>query len=147
LKNTDGQRVRLSELRGKPVVLNLWATWCQPCNVEMPLLVNAEKEYRERGVLFVAASLDDAKTRSAIPAFVSRHGVTFPVWLGATADDMDRLHLAPAVPATAFIDPEGRIVARVLGQIREDELKERLEWLVGPRTGNPPQPLVKHLEK
>jgi thiol-disulfide isomerase/thioredoxin len=147
LKNQDGKRVRLSELRGKPVVLNFWATWCQPCNAEMPMLVEAEKTYGSRGVVFLAASLDEAKTKAAIPAFVSKYAIPFPVWVGATGDDLDRLQMGPAVPATAFIDPEGRIVARVMGQMREDEMKERLEWLAGPRTGPAPQAIVKHLEK
>src|SRR5262249_2695974 len=96
LKNNEGQRVRLSDLRGKPVVLNFWATWCQPCNAEMPLLVKAESDYHER-VLFIAASLDDSKTKAAIPAFLTRYNVLFPVWTGATPDDLDRLQLAPAV--------------------------------------------------
>src|SRR3954462_15621550 len=147
LKSAEGQRVRLSDLRGKPVVLNFWATWCQPCNSEMPMLVEAEKAYSSRGVLFIAASLDEAKTKGAIPAFVSKYDVRFPVWLNATADDLDRLQMGPAVPATAFVDAEGRIVARIWGQMREDEMKERLEWLAGPKTGAPPLALVKHLEK
>jgi glyoxylase-like metal-dependent hydrolase (beta-lactamase superfamily II) len=62
-------------------------------------------------------------------------------------DDMDRLQMGPAVPATAFIDAEGGIVSRVMGQMREDEMKERLEWLAGPKTGTAPQSVVKHLEK
>jgi len=147
LKNADGQRVRLSDLRGKPVVLNLWATWCVPCNAEMPMLVEAEKTYSSKGIVFIAASLDDAKSKAGIPSFTTKYGVAFPVWLGATADDMDRLQMGPAVPATAFIDAEGRIVARVMGQMREDEMKERLDWLAGPKTGTPPQAIVKHLEK
>ncbi len=146
LKNLDGQRVRLSDLRGKNVVLNFWATWCVPCNTEMPLLVEAEKTYGSRGVVFVGASLDDGKTRKQVPEFVSKYQVTFPVWLGATADDLDRLGMGPAVPATAFLDREGRIVSRVWGQIREEELKERIEWLAGPQTA-PPPPFVKHLSK
>src|SRR6266481_139736 len=52
LKDANGQRVRLSDLRGKVVVLNFWATWCVPCNEEMPMLVQAEKEYASRGVVF-----------------------------------------------------------------------------------------------
>lgn len=111
------------------------------------MLVEAEKAYSSRGVVFIAASLDEVKTKPAIPAFIAKYEVRFPVWLGATANDLDRLQMGPAVPATAFIDAEGRIVARVWGQMREDEMKERLEWLAGPKTGTPPPALVKHLEK
>ena len=93
--------------------MNFWATWCGPCNDEMPIIVDIEKEYRSRGVVFVAASLDDAKTKSKIPTFVSKYQVGFPVWYGATGDDLEKLGMGEAVPDTAFIDQEGRIVARV----------------------------------
>ena len=111
------------------------------------MLVEAETRVSARGIVFIAASLDDAKTKAAIPAFVSKYDVPFPVWLGATGDDLDRLEMGPAVPATAFIDAQGRIVARVMGQMREDEMNERLDWLTGPKTGTAPQATVKHLEK
>ena len=146
LKDMAGHRVRLSEFRGKVVVLNFWATWCGPCKAEMPALVAAEKDYASRGVVFVGASLDESKTRSQIPVFLSKYEVKFPVWVGATADDLAKLEMGPAVPATAFIDAEGQILFRVWGQFRDAEVKERLEWLTGPRTGPPPSALVKHLE-
>lgn len=147
LKDSEGKRVRLSDFRGKVIVLNFWATWCGPCNVEMPMLMEAEKEYGPRGVVFVGASLDDAKTRSRIPAFIDRYHIDFPVWVGASAEDLDKLGLGPAVPATAFLDPEGHIVARILGEFREEEVRERVEWLLGPKTTPPPDPVVKHLEE
>lgn len=147
LKDAHGQKVRLRELRGKVVVLNFWATWCGPCNAEMPMLVDLEKQYAGRGVAFIGASLDDARTRDRIPAFLSEHKIGFPVWYGATADDLDALKLGNVVPSTAFLDAEGRVVARILGQARPEEVKERLDWLVGDRTGPPPVAMVKHLEK
>ena len=146
MKDAAGQKVRLRDLRGKPVVLNFWATWCVPCNAEMPMLVDMEKQYAARGVVFIGASLDDAKTKTRIPVFLSEHGVGFPVWYGATADDLDQLKLGEAVPATAFLDAEGRIVARILGQARPEEVKERLDWLTGGQSTPAPPPLVKHLE-
>jgi thiol-disulfide isomerase/thioredoxin len=145
LKDLNGQKVRLRDFRGKAVVLNFWATWCGPCKAELPMLVEAEKQYKERGVVFIAASLDDEKTKKLVPNFVSQHGVDFAVWLGAGPDDLDKLGMGEAVPATAFIDSEGRVVARVLGQIRKEELKDRLEWLAGGQNGAAPDPLVKHL--
>lgn len=147
LKDMDGRPVRLSGLRGKIVVLTFWATWCVPCNAEMPMLVEAEKAYSGRDAVFVAASLDEGKTRKQVPDFVRKYQVTFPVWLGASADDLADLGMGPAVPATAFVDRDGSVVARVWGQMREEELNERLGWLAGPRTGPAPEPLVKHLSK
>jgi hypothetical protein len=111
----------------------------------MPLLAEAEKEYKSRGVAFIGASLDEAKARNAIRNFVEKFQIGFHVWYGATGDDLDRLGLGNAVPATAFLDSEGRVVARVLGQIRKEELTERLEWLTSDRTGPAPKAVIKHL--
>ena len=146
LKDIHGKRVRLRDLQGKIVVLNFWATWCGPCNQEMPMLVEAEKEYGPRGVVFVGASLDDEKTRANIPAFLSKYQINFPIWVGAGPDELEKLGLGVAVPDTAFIDAEGRIVARILGEIRKEEIRERLEWLTGKQTGPPPEAKVVHLE-
>jgi len=146
LHDSSGKKVHLRDLRGKPVILNFWATWCVPCNAEMPMLVSLEREYAPRGVLFLAASLDTAKTSGAIPAFVARYQVGFPVWRGATVDDLDRLDLGNAVPSTAFLDSGGRIVARILGQARPEEVRERLDWLTGGPAGEAPQAVVKHLQ-
>jgi thiol-disulfide isomerase/thioredoxin len=146
LQDANGQKVRLRDLRGKPVVLNFWATWCVPCNDEMPMLVEMEKAYAARGVVFVGASLDDAKTKAKIPAFVAEHKIGFPVWYGASSDDLDKLKLGGAVPDTVFIDAERHVVARILGQARAEEVRERLEWLIGDKSGTPPQAVVKHLE-
>jgi thiol-disulfide isomerase/thioredoxin len=145
LKDMNGQRVRLRDLRGKPVVLNFWATWCGPCKAELPMLVEAAKEYGGH-VVFVAASLDDEKTKQQVPAFISMHQIDFPVWLGATGDDLSKLGLGEAVPATAFLDQEGHIQSRILGQLRKEDLKERLDWLTSDRTGPAPQAVVKHLD-
>jgi thiol-disulfide isomerase/thioredoxin len=147
LKDAGGHKVRLRDLRGKVVVLNFWATWCGPCNAEMPMIAEFEKEYAARGVVFIGASMDDAKTRDRVAEFVREHHVGFPIWYGATADDLEELKLGNAVPATAFVDADGRVTSRILGQARVEEVKERLEWLLGNRAGPPPTPVVKHLEK
>jgi thiol-disulfide isomerase/thioredoxin len=142
LKDLKGQRARLQDYRGKVVVLNFWATWCLPCAKEMPTLVEAAREYGPQGVVFVAVSLDDRTTRPKIQDFVEKFQIDFPVWQGASTMDLQDLKLGEAVPATAFIDRDGRIVARVLGQIPKDQLKERLDWLTGDRRGPAPDSMV-----
>ena len=145
LADLDGRKVHLKDLRGKVVVLNFWATWCGPCKEEMPLLVELEKVWKPKGVTFVGVSLDERETRKNIPAFLNRFQVTYPVWIGATVDDLAKLGLGEAVPDTAFIDEEGFIFARVLGEIREAEMEERLKWITGGRSGPAPAPRVTHL--
>jgi hypothetical protein len=110
----------------------------------MPLLVATEREYRSRGVAFIGASLDDWKTRKNVPKFVNEYQVSFPVWVGATGDDLAKFRMGEGLPATAFIDQDGHIVARVLGEISKGELVERLEWLVGNRATPAPLELVRH---
>lgn len=147
LKSIDGQTVRLKDYRGKIVLVNFWATWCGPCKAEVPLLVKEEENYRSRGVIFIAVSVDEAKSRKKVYAFVSRNLVHLPVWLGATSDDLDRLGMGLAVPATAFLDQQGQIVFRIIGPTHEGELRDRLDWLIGLRAGPPPAALVKHLDE
>ena len=147
LTDLTGKRVHLRDYRGQIVVLNFWATWCGPCKDELPMLVETEKIYKAREIQFLGASLDDSKSKSHVPEFISAYDITFPIWVGATADDLSALGMGEAVPATAFIDQEGHVAARVLGEIRKAELTERIEWLLGDRHGPSPRTLVSHLDK
>jgi thiol-disulfide isomerase/thioredoxin len=144
LRSLSGEKVRLRDYRGKIVVLNFWATWCVPCREEMPMLVEAEKTWA-KGVTFIAISLDDDKTIKDIAAFVEQYHVGFPVWSGASADDLDKLRMGKGVPDTAFLDESGTVFSRVLGEIHRPELDERLAWLTGDRKSAPPSALVNHM--
>jgi hypothetical protein len=98
------------------------------------MLVQAEKYYNPKGAVFIAASVDDRKSKKSVANFISRYNVGFPVWMDATTGDLLRLGMGAAVPATAFLDQEGRVAARVEGQMREGDLRERLDWLLGDRS-------------
>ena len=145
LHDLHGKPVHLKDLRGKIVVLNFWATWCGPCNAEMPMLVAVSRQFSPADVVFVGASVDDRSSRGKVPAFLQKYHITYPVWLGATAGDLHRLQMGDAVPATAFLDRKGVIVARILGQMRPGELQQRIDWMLH-RTGSAPPPLVTHLD-
>lgn len=145
LVDLDGKKVHLKDYRSKIVVLNFWATWCGPCKDEMPMFVEVEKEWTRKGVVFIGASLDDKKTIKAIPEFLQKYRIDFPVWTGTTGDDLDRLNMGEAVPDTAFLDESGVIVSRVQGEIKKAELLERLEWLTGDKKAPAPKALVRNL--
>src|SRR5438445_7976152 len=144
-KSLDGQKVHLKDLRGKLVVLNFWATWCGSCKEELPMLVKIAQASANPDLLFIALSVDEAKTQGRIPDAAKQFGITFPVWAGANGDDLYRLSKGEAVPATIFIDRDGTIEARVSGEIRENEVKERMDWLTGDRQGTKPLEFISHV--
>jgi thiol-disulfide isomerase/thioredoxin len=147
LKDMQGSKTRLSDLRGKIVVLNFWATWCGPCNAEMPLLVSAANSYAAQHVAFVGASVDAHDTQNKVADYARKLRINYPIWMGASDDEMKRLQLGNSVPCTAFIDANGIVRARILGQMRPGEIQERVDWLLRGRQGSAPPALVTHLDE
>jgi thiol-disulfide isomerase/thioredoxin len=147
LKDMQGRKARLSDLRGKVVVLNFWATWCGPCNAEMPMLVKAAKTYDNTRVTFIGASVDSPQTQNKVREYLQKLQITYPIWLGATDVDMQRLQMGNAVPGTAFLDGEGVVRARILGQMSPGEIEERVDWLLCDQQGNTPPAVVTHLDE
>jgi cytochrome c biogenesis protein CcmG, thiol:disulfide interchange protein DsbE len=97
----------LRSLRGKPVVLNFWASWCVPCKGEAKMLESAWQQYRSRGVVFVGVDYHDVT--SDAKTFLERHGVTYPTVKDGSGKIADRYGVS-AVPETYFIDRRGRLV-------------------------------------
>jgi thiol-disulfide isomerase/thioredoxin len=147
LRDLQGGEVALHSLRGRIVVLNFWATWCTPCRAEMPMLTRLQAEYAVRGVTVVGASTDDASTAGRVEPFLRRYRIDFPIWMGATTAEMQAFGLGTALPATAMLDAEGNIVGRIVGPLEEDDLRHRLEWLLGGRSGPAPEAFVDNIAK
>ncbi|TCK72006.1 TlpA family protein disulfide reductase [Acidipila rosea] len=146
LKKIDGSGLSLRSLRGHFVVLNFWATWCGPCKQEMPLLVEAGNAFRPLGVEFVGASVDEPKTQPEIPAFLRQYRADYMIAIGATADDLARLKMGEAVPATAILNPDGTIAVRILGQLRSHELDTMLTDLLKDPAADRPAVTINHLQ-
>jgi thiol-disulfide isomerase/thioredoxin len=134
--------VDLAKYRGSVVVLNYWASWCEPCRKELPVLERLHRRYGPRGLTTLGVSIDDAEERDAARRLVKELGLTFPIRLDGTTDEMFALGLATSIPATALFDRDGNRVFRIVGEAKEEDLVARVEWLLGDRTATKPADLV-----
>jgi cytochrome c biogenesis protein CcmG, thiol:disulfide interchange protein DsbE len=114
----DG-RVSLSELRGTPVVLNLWASWCTPCREEAPRLQRGWERWGRKGVAFLGLNIQDL--RGDARSFAKRFGITHPSVRDARRGVADS-YGATGIPETFFVDARGRVVGHVIGVVAEREL-------------------------
>jgi thiol-disulfide isomerase/thioredoxin len=130
LKDLTGAQQSLVGYKGRVVVLNFWATWCEPCKKEMPDLSAIQNDYAAFGVQVIGAAGDDAADSAKITKFIREFKVNFPVWVGATTEDMQRFGVGTVLPATVIIDRTGKIVRREIGIIKPAELREFLDALV-----------------
>jgi thiol-disulfide isomerase/thioredoxin len=118
LERLDDGELRLSEFRGRAVVLNFWATWCEPCRKEMPLFVEAYDRYRDEGLEIVAVNLQEGK--DGIRGFAADFGMDFAIGIdrdGEVGDDYRLLGL----PTTFFIDPNGVVQHVFRGPVIEED--------------------------
>jgi thiol-disulfide isomerase/thioredoxin len=130
LKDLFGVEQKLSALRGRVVVLNFWATWCGPCVKEMPDLAAVQNQYAALGVQVIGASADSLAEQKEVRKFITNLKINFPVWLEASTGDMARFGLGPALPGTAIIGRDGKIVTVFQGVTTLAELKKRLDMLI-----------------
>jgi len=142
-KSLDGRTRKLSALRGEAVVVNFWATWCGPCQVELPRLSKLAESYAGKPVRFVLISIDEPKNRAKIPAVLERLHVSLQSWDDADTDTMERFGLGNIVPGTAILDEQGEVVARIMGEAREEDVRAAVDWLLSGRTGAAPAALTK----
>jgi len=140
LHDLKGAPHKLEDFRGKPVVLNFWATWCVPCAAEMPLLSEMQTRYKGK-IVFIAASVDDDDMKPAVQAFIKKHkGGALTVMMGAELESLHVFGLPDAMPGTVFIDGEGSIVGRLSGAMKRNQLEDRLKKLAGePAPATPAQ--------
>jgi len=117
---SDGD-VSLSELRGTPLVLNFWASWCDPCRAEAKLLEKTWKRHSGDGVLFVGLDAQDA--REDARDFIGQFGLTFP-HVRDPGNDTQRAWGVTGLPETYFIGADGRVVGHVIGTVDEQQLAD-----------------------
>ncbi len=121
LPNLAGGRLKLSDFKGKVVMVNFWATWCPPCREEMPSMEKAYQEYKERGFVVLAVNVD--RTRGApVEEFIRELKLTFPVLLDP-GEATKKSFGVRGLPQTVLIDRGGRVARHVYGS---------LDWFGGP---------------
>ena len=127
-----GDSVSLKGLRGKVVLLNVWATWCHPCRTEIPELQALHEMYRERGLELVGVSVDTDGTDDVIRKFMADFQMTFPVWRDP-GERISTKFFTVGVPATFLIDKDGILRWRKTGPIapRDSTLSAAIERALG----------------
>jgi cytochrome c biogenesis protein CcmG/thiol:disulfide interchange protein DsbE len=126
LPKLEGGEWNFSEQRGKVVVVNYWATWCPPCRIETPGLVNVANEYKSRGVEMVGVSMDE--NTSDIPPFVEKYKMPYQILLPGS--DPNAGAGGMGLPTTFLYDKNGKLAKTYTGMILESTLKSDIELLL-----------------
>jgi thiol-disulfide isomerase/thioredoxin len=139
LLTLDGQKVKLSDYRGKAVLLNFWATWCPPCKVEMPWFVDLQKQYGKDGLVVLGVAMDDSEP-AQIAKFAGELGVNYTVLLGTdkVSDDYGDVQY---LPTTFFIGRNGAIVDKLTGLLDRKDIEDDVKKTLATDSGSPLRPL------
>lgn len=133
LTDITGKKISLSELKGKVVLLNFWATWCGPCKAEMPALNRLYLELKDKGFVILAVSLDTAE--KPVKSFIAEKKLAFPVLMDSDKELSFDLYAVMGLPTTFIIDKKGIIVERILGDREWDapQMKDKILKLLSGR--------------
>lgn len=130
LKDMNGTVVRLADYRGRPIVLNFWATWCGPCRLEIPALVELMNKYRDQNLAVLGVSVDDAP--ADLQRFAEEYHMNYPVLVGRGQDEFQAAYdAAVAIPVTWFIRADGTIYLQQQGPATKAWFDAQVKALVG----------------
>ncbi|MFL6438495.1 MAG: TlpA disulfide reductase family protein [Terriglobales bacterium] len=128
LQDLQGKQVKLSDFRGKAVLLNFWATWCGPCKIEMPWFVELQKQYGPQGFEIVGVALDDSG-KDEIQKFAKEMGVNYTILQGQ--DAVGDAYGAIGLPTTFYIDRNGKIIDSASGLVSRSEIEDNVKKSLG----------------
>ncbi|MHB1393421.1 MAG: TlpA disulfide reductase family protein [Clostridia bacterium] len=126
LKTLDGKQAKLSDYRGKKVILNFWATWCPPCRAEIPDMEKFYSSYKDKGIVILGVNLTQSeKSQSDVGDFAKSYGITYPVVLDAE-NSVAGVYQVSAIPTSYIIDSRGIISEKVVGPMDFETMKGML---------------------
>ncbi len=126
LTTLKGEQVRLSDYRGKKVIINFWATWCPPCRAEMPDMQSFyEKSGEEVEVLAVNATMSEKKEEN-VAEFVKDFGLTFPILMD-TENEVNRKYSIVSIPTSYFVDTNGKVYTKFTGAMSSDYMESTIK--------------------
>jgi peroxiredoxin len=134
LRDASGKDVKLPDLKGKVVLVNFWATWCEGCQVEIPWFVEFQKEYASRGFVVVGISMDDDGWKSVKP-WIEEKKVNYPIVIGN--EGLGKQYGLEGMPLTALVDREGRLADVHHGIVEKTATQQKIRDLLQERFNNP----------
>jgi peroxiredoxin len=125
LASLDGKQVKLSDYRGKAVLLNFWATWCGPCKIEIPWFMELEKQYGPQGLVVLGVAMDD-DGKETVTKFADEMKIDYTILVG-NDQIADQYGGVAGLPTTFYIDRSGKIVKKVPGLVSHSEIEEGIK--------------------
>lgn len=128
LKSVEGKIVKLSDYKGKIVIIDFWATWCPPCRKGIPDLISIQSEFK-KDVVVIGISLDQGNTLKDVKPFIKDYGINYPVVYGDEKVVMDYGNIQ-AIPTTFIVDQKGIIVDKHVGLVSKDTFVNKIKELL-----------------
>lgn len=128
LKSVDGKTVKLSDYKGKIVIIDFWATWCPPCRRGIPDLISIQKEFK-KDVVVIGVSLDAEKTIKDVPGFIKDYGINYPIVYGDDKITIDYGGIR-SIPTSFVIDKKGNVVDSHIGLVDKNVFVSKIKELL-----------------